>query len=112
MIESEAAVRASGLAWTMVRSFGFMSNTLPWVPQLRDGDVLRAPFAAVPIAMIDPFDIAAVAAVALIAAGHDGRVYTVSGPQSRAADRFVSWARFSAATCDSRRSPTTRPGPR
>ena len=88
MIESEAAVRACGLAWTMVRAFGFMSNTLQWVPQLRDGDLLRAPFAAVPIAMIDPFDIAAVAAVALIAAGHDGRVYTVSGPQAlRPADR-------------------------
>jgi uncharacterized protein YbjT (DUF2867 family) len=88
MIESEAAVRASGLAWTMVRAFGFMSNTLQWVPQLRAGDLVRAPFAGVPIAMIDPFDIAAVAAAALTAGGHDGRVYTVSGPQAlRPADR-------------------------
>ncbi len=88
MIESEAAVRASGLAWTMVRAFGFMSNTLQWVPQLRTGDLVRAPFAGVPIAMIDPFDIAAVAAAALTAAGHEGRVYTVSGPQAlRPADR-------------------------
>jgi hypothetical protein len=30
MIESEATVRACGLEWTMVRSFGFMSNTLQW----------------------------------------------------------------------------------
>ena len=82
MIESEDAVRASGLAWTMVRSFGFMSNTLQWVPQLREGDLVRAPFAGVPIAMVDPSDIAAVAAAALTAPGHDGRVYTVSGPQS------------------------------
>jgi uncharacterized protein YbjT (DUF2867 family) len=88
MIESEEAVRSSGLAWTMVRAFGFMSNTLQWVPQLRAGDLVRAPFAAVPIAMIDPFDIAAVAAAALTAAGHDGRVYTVSGPRAlRPADR-------------------------
>jgi uncharacterized protein YbjT (DUF2867 family) len=82
MIESEAAVRDSGLAWTLVRSFGFMSNTLQWVPQLRAGDVVRAPFAGVQVAMIDPSDIAAVAAVALTAPGHDGRVYTVSGPQA------------------------------
>jgi uncharacterized protein YbjT (DUF2867 family) len=82
MIESEAAVRDSGLAWTMVRSFGFMSNTLQWVPQLRAGDVVRAPFAGVQVAMIDPYDIAAVAAAALTAPGHDGRVYTVSGPQA------------------------------
>lgn len=88
MIESEAAVRDSGLAWTMIRSFGFMSNTLQWVPQLRAGDVVRAPFAGVPVAMIDPFDIAAVAAAALTAPGHDGRVYTVSGPRAlRPADR-------------------------
>jgi len=42
MIESEATVRASGLAWTIVRSFGFMSNTLQWVPQLAAGDLVRA----------------------------------------------------------------------
>jgi len=41
MIESEAAVRACGLEWTMVRSFGFMSNTLQWVPQLAAGDLVR-----------------------------------------------------------------------
>jgi uncharacterized protein YbjT (DUF2867 family) len=88
MIESEDAVRASGLAWTMIRAFGFMSNTLQWVPQLREGDLVRAPFAGVPIAVVDPSDIAAVAAAALTSAGHDGRVYTVSGPQAlRPADR-------------------------
>jgi len=63
MMDSEAAVRASGLAWTFLRSFGFMSNTLQWVPQLQAGDVVRAPWAEVPVAMIDPHDIAAVAAV-------------------------------------------------
>ena len=88
MIESEAAVRACGLAWTMVRAFGFMSNTLQWVPQLRAGSLVRAPFAGVPIAMVDPFDIAAVAAAALTGGAHDGRVCTVSGPQAlRPADR-------------------------
>jgi uncharacterized protein YbjT (DUF2867 family) len=50
MIESETAVRESGLAWTMIRSFGFMSNTLQWVPQLQAGDLVRAPFAGVPVA--------------------------------------------------------------
>lgn len=88
MMDSEAAVRASGLAWTFLRSFGFMSNTLQWVPQLQAGDVVRAPWAEVPIAMIDPHDIAAVAAVAFTSAGHDGRHYTLSGPEPlRPADR-------------------------
>lgn len=88
MIESETAVRQSGLAWTMIRSFGFMSNTLQWVPQLRAADLVRAPFAGVPVAMIDPYDIAAVAAAAFTSDGHEGRVYTVSGPEAlRPADR-------------------------
>ena len=88
MIESETAVRQSGLAWTMIRSFGFMSNTLQWVPQLRAGDLVRAPFAGVAVAVIDPYDIAAVAAVAFTSDGHEGRVYTVSGPEPlRPADR-------------------------
>ncbi|MGB6577420.1 MAG: NmrA family NAD(P)-binding protein [Streptosporangiaceae bacterium] len=88
MIESETAVRQSGLVWTMIRSFGFMSNTLQWVPQLRAGDLVRGPFAGVPVAVIDPYDIAAVAAAALTTDGHEGRVYTVSGPESlRPADR-------------------------
>jgi uncharacterized protein YbjT (DUF2867 family) len=88
MIESEETVRASGLEWTMIRSFGFMSNTVQWVPQLAAGDLIRAPFAGVAVAMIDPYDIAAVAAAALTSDGHGGRVYTVSGPEPlRPADR-------------------------
>ncbi len=88
MIESEATVKESGLAWTIVRPFGFMSNALQWIPQLAAGDVVRAPFAEVPVAVIDPFDIAAVLALALSAGGHHGQVYTVSGPQPlRPADR-------------------------
>jgi uncharacterized protein YbjT (DUF2867 family) len=62
----------------MVRSFGFMSNTLQWLPQLAAGDLVRAPFAGVAVAMIDPYDIAAVAAAALTSEAHEGRVCTVS----------------------------------
>jgi uncharacterized protein YbjT (DUF2867 family) len=82
MMDSEQAVRDSGLPWTFLRSFGFMSNALQWIPQLQDGDVVRAPWPDVPIAVIDPYDIAAVAAVALTSAGHAGRSYTLSGPES------------------------------
>ena len=69
---SEAAVRESGVLWTILRPSGFYSNALQWVTQLRDGDVVREPFADVPIAAIDPFDIAAVAALALTRPGHEG----------------------------------------
>jgi uncharacterized protein YbjT (DUF2867 family) len=81
MIDTEEAVRAADLSWTILRPSGFMSNTLEWVPQLREGDVIRAPFGGVRVAVIDPADIAAVAAVALVEDGHAGRVYRLSGPE-------------------------------
>ena len=89
-IESEAAVRDSGLGWTFLQPNSFMSNTLEWAEALKRGDVVTAPFADVPIATIDPRDIAAVAAVALTTSAHDGRSYRLSGPESlRPADRLA-----------------------
>jgi uncharacterized protein YbjT (DUF2867 family) len=89
-VESEETIRSSTLDWTFVRPSTFMTNTLQWVPQLREGDVVRAPFADVPVATIDPLDIAAVAAEALRHTGHAGRTYTVSGPEAlRPADRVA-----------------------
>jgi uncharacterized protein YbjT (DUF2867 family) len=88
MAASEAAVHSCGLPATILRPSGFMSNTLQWAPQLAAGDVVRAPFANVGVAVIDPRDIAAVAALALTTAGHQGQTYRVTGPQAlRAADR-------------------------
>jgi uncharacterized protein YbjT (DUF2867 family) len=81
-ILSERAVRDSGLAWTFLQPDSFMSNTLQWIPQLRAGDVVRAPFADVPVAMIDPHDVAAVSARALTSSDHEGRSYRLSGPDS------------------------------
>ena len=90
MTESEEAVKDSGMAWTILRPAAFMANLLQWVPQLRAGDLVRAPFAQVRVAMIDPADIGAVAALALSMPGHDGRVYALSGPQSLAAAERVA----------------------
>jgi uncharacterized protein YbjT (DUF2867 family) len=82
MIVSEAAVRESGVAWTILRPSGFMSNALRWLPQLHAGDVVRAPFARARIAAIDPCDIAAVATETLSARAHRGRIYRLTGPES------------------------------
>ena len=89
MIRSEEALRDSGLPGLIIRPSGFMSNTLRWLPQLRAGDVVRDAFPDVEVAMIDPADIAAVAALGLTGDGHAGQVYRVSGPQPlRPADRI------------------------
>jgi uncharacterized protein YbjT (DUF2867 family) len=93
-ILSERAVRESGLAWTFLQPDSFMSNTLEWASQLWAGDVIRAPFADVRVATIDPHDVAAVSAEALTSGGHDGRSYRLSGPESLLpADRVAVLAR-------------------
>lgn len=80
-LDAEAAVRDSGVAWTILRPSGFHSNALRWRPQLQAGDVLRAPWPAVRIASIDPADIAAVAATVLTRPGYEGTAPALSGPQ-------------------------------
>jgi len=79
MTLSERAVRESELDWTFLRPRAFMSNALRWLPQLRAGDTVRVQFPDVPVACVDPADIAAVAALAL-AGGHEGLVHDLTGP--------------------------------
>ena len=66
-------MREAGVASTILRPSGFQSNALRWLPQLRRGDVVRAPWPDVAIAAIDPADIGAVAAAVLTGPGHAGR---------------------------------------
>ncbi|MFI9509174.1 NAD(P)H-binding protein [Nocardia sp. NPDC052566] len=77
----EAAVRAAGVPWTMVRPLGFMSNALHWAGTIREQGTVYAAFGQGRIAVVDPRDIAAVAAAALTTEGHEGQIYTLSGPQ-------------------------------
>jgi uncharacterized protein YbjT (DUF2867 family) len=79
---SEKAVRESGLGWTVLRPVSFMSNTRQWQAALRSGDEIEEPFADVPVAVIDPADIAAVAAQALLTRNHLGQTYRLTGPQA------------------------------
>lgn len=81
-ILSERDVEASGLPYTFLRPNAFMSNTFRWLPQLRDGDVIRDAFGDVPAAMIDPDDLGTVAALALTTSDHEGQAYRLSGPRS------------------------------
>jgi uncharacterized protein YbjT (DUF2867 family) len=88
MLSSEAAVHDAGVPWTILRSYGMMSNALRWKEQLAKGDAVREPFASVPVAMVDPYDLGEVAARALTSREHEGETYLVSGPAALvAADR-------------------------
>uniref|UniRef100_A0AAU2UWB8 NAD(P)H-binding protein n=1 Tax=Streptomyces sp. NBC_00003 TaxID=2903608 RepID=A0AAU2UWB8_9ACTN len=78
----EAAVRASGLDFTILRPSGFASNAFAWAEQVRTQRTVFAPFGDVALPVIDPADIAAVAAAALHEDGHAGRTYELTGPEA------------------------------
>ncbi len=82
MNASEAEMRESGLEWTVLRPTAFMSNMLRWAPQLAEGDVVRVPFADVPVACVHPGDVAAVAAAAMVDGGHTFMIYRPTGPHA------------------------------
>lgn len=76
----ESAVRSSGLQWTILRPSGFASNDLAWLPTIQRQHTVYTPYADVALPVIDPRDIAEVAATALSEPGHDGRTYVLTGP--------------------------------
>jgi uncharacterized protein YbjT (DUF2867 family) len=76
----EDLVRRSGLGWTILRPSGFASNAFAWAEPVRAGRRVAAPFGDVGLPVVDPDDIAEVAAVALRDSGHDDRTYELTGP--------------------------------
>lgn len=80
LVELEEAVRSSAMEWTILRPGGFASNALAWVPMVKEMNVVHAPFGDVALPVVDPLDIAEVAAAALTEDGHAGRTYVITGP--------------------------------
>lgn len=76
----EDAVRQGGTEWTILRPGGFASNAYQWAETVRTGRTAAAPFADVALPVVDPADIADVAAAALRDGRHAGRTYTLTGP--------------------------------
>jgi uncharacterized protein YbjT (DUF2867 family) len=87
--ESEARLRESGVAWTMLRPHYFMSNTLRWADTIHAQGAFYYPTADGRWAAIDPSDIAAVAVKALTEPGHTGKAYTLSGPEALSAAEYA-----------------------
>lgn len=79
--EFESAVRAAGPEFTILRPGGFASNAFAWAETVRTTRTIFAPFADVALPVIDPEDIAAVAAAALREDGHGDHVYELTGPE-------------------------------
>jgi uncharacterized protein YbjT (DUF2867 family) len=66
--------------WTVLRPGGFASNAYAWAESVRAQRTVAAPFGEIGLPIIDPADIAEVAAAALLEDGHAGQVYELTGP--------------------------------
>ncbi|MEV4505873.1 SDR family oxidoreductase [Streptomyces klenkii] len=77
----EDVLRNSGLEWAILRPGGFTSNALWWAESIRTRQVAAAPFGDVGVPVIDPADIAEVAAACLLDDRHTGGVYELTGPE-------------------------------
>lgn len=80
-LKAEQAVRESGVSWTFLRPSGFMTDAFRWKDSIRSEGVVRVPFGDLSIPIIDSRDTAAVAAKALSSDGHEGKIYTLTGPE-------------------------------
>ena len=77
----EQILRESGLGVTYLRPSAFASNALGWRDSIRAGKVTDPTGDGV-LAVMDPEDIARVAAAALTDDGHVGKGYLLTGPQA------------------------------
>jgi uncharacterized protein YbjT (DUF2867 family) len=80
----EEKLKASGLAYTILRPCGFLQNiTTYYVPTIRTHSAFYAAMGAAKVSLIDVRDVAAVAAKTLTAPeAHAGRTYELNGPEA------------------------------
>ena len=80
--EGERAIQESGIAWTIVRPGGFMSNALHWRGTIRSQGKVFSNYGDGKLPSVHPRDIAGVAVRALTAEGHEGKTYHLTGPEA------------------------------
>jgi len=79
--EREELIRASGLSWTFLRPSMFMNFALVWVPSIRAENAIYCAGGDGKLGAVDPWDVAAVARVALTCPGHANKAYELTGPE-------------------------------
>jgi uncharacterized protein YbjT (DUF2867 family) len=87
----ERAVESSGIAWTFLRPNSFMQNVVTYM-----GETIKTEAAFYSasgdgrISHVDVRDVAAVAAKALIESTHEGKAYTLTGPEALTYDELAA----------------------
>lgn len=80
--QAEDYLEASGLAWTHLRPCMFMQNLLGSAASIAREGAFYAPLGDARVAHVDVRDIAAVALKTLTEHGHEGKAYTITGPEA------------------------------
>jgi len=80
--KAEAYLEKSGIAWTVVLGGGFNSNALGWAPTIKSQGAAFSATGEGRVAVVDPEDLAAVAAKVLTTNGHEGKRYELTGPEA------------------------------
>lgn len=76
----EQAVQGSGIDWTILRPTTFASNTSSWADAIRAGNPVPDMTGQGAQGVVDPRDVAEVAATVLTSPDHAGTTYTLTGP--------------------------------
>ena len=80
--EGEQAIRDSGVPLTVLYPGAFMSNALHWRETIRATGKVFSNYGNGKLPAVHPRDLAAVAVRALITKGHEGKSYTITGPEA------------------------------
>jgi uncharacterized protein YbjT (DUF2867 family) len=90
----EAAVKGSGIEWTILRPNSFLQNDYWYKDAMFGPGVYPQPFGDVGVSRVDVRDIAEAAAVALTENGHAGQTYNLVGPRSwTGSETAAVWSR-------------------
>jgi len=88
-IPVEQAVKESGIGWTVLRPNNFYQNDFWFQEAIARHGLYPQPIGQGGVSRVDVRDIAELAAMALTEPGHDGRIYSVVGPDALTGDQVA-----------------------
>ena len=86
---TEKQLEASGLEFTFLRPISYMQQLLIFAPTIAATGAFQLPMGTGAVAVVDTRDVASVAVCALTEAGHERRIYDLTGPQSLSFDEVA-----------------------
>ncbi len=80
--ETEKQLIAAGIPWTFLRPHYFMQNVLGFAAAIKARGSLSLPLKSAKFSLVDTRDVAAVAVETLTGAGHERKIYDVTGAEA------------------------------